>query len=704
MKNKKLAFLLCAALMTAQAQAQTDVSKYYLTNYGFDSDFNYTAGSTATVEKEINDIKGWTPVLSADYTITGVYEFGFKGKYNGATVPETGYDGESGGGLALSTGWEQTFCYTQTITLPKGTYTIKVPTYNGKSVTAGISQLAWIPTSGTKVTSSLKSYPAKKWTVDEITFTLTAQTEGKIQIGYKAGANGSTNSANLLIDYVQIIGENMVVSKYQITKAITQAKKYYKEDGIGAEDLKKAMDSAQATYDQTPAATVPEILEAVYQLNQVLEVYRSNNASEDDPVDYTSYIKNPSFEENAAENWEVANMSSQTNSVFSKKSGTTYMESWVNIGSKIGKASLSQTVKKLPAGNYILSAAAMNIQQSGSNSTTNKGEAQTGAYIYAGNARTQVTAMDNYQVKFSVFDKENDIEIGLNAEDATGNYLCVDNFALSYVGTIDTGSYVQEVTSLVERSTELQQQGMQADVKEALTKATAEAQEALKGTADGEGDVEYDREALVKARTSLLAAISDANTSKALYTDLQSRIDYAAKVLGWWQDDTRKATSVGKLQEAIATAEEQVKDYTLTTAQLTAAKSTLNSRITAVDKRIYCSGSACGSDTDLQNPDNQWCYDRSLQSKHWILFWEEGYGKSTPSSVETILNTADKIFEFYADSLKYITINQGKSKTDTYKMIIRRATAMCSGRCAPSGRLTSIIPRCSSTTSGSTTL
>ena len=671
MKNKKLAFLLCAALMTAQAQAQTDVSKYYLTNYGFDSDFNYTAGSTATVEKEINDIKGWTPVLSADYTITGVYEFGFKGKYNGATVPETGYDGESGGGLALSTGWEQTFCYTQTITLPKGTYTIKVPTYNGKSVTAGISQLAWIPTSGTKVTSSLKSYPAKKWTVDEITFTLTAQTEGKIQIGYKAGANGSTNSANLLIDYVQIIGENMVVSKYQITKAITQAKKYYKEDGIGAEDLKKAMDSAQATYDQTPAATVPEILEAVYQLNQVLEVYRSNNASEDDPVDYTSYIKNPSFEENAAENWEVANMSSQTNSVFSKKSGTTYMESWVNIGSNIGKASLSQTVKKLPAGNYILSAAAMNIQQSGSNSTTNKGEAQTGAYIYAGNARAQVTAMDNYQVKFSVFDKENDIEIGLNAEDATGNYLCVDNFALSYVGTIDTGSYVQEVTSLVERSTELQQQGMQTDVKEALTKATAEAQEALKGTADGEGDVEYDREALVKARTSLLAAISDANTSKALYTDLQSRIDYAAKVLGWWQDDTRKATSVGKLQEAIATAEEQVKDYTLTTAQLTAAKSTLNSRITAVDKRIYCSGSACGSDTDLQNPDNQWCYDRSLQSKHWILFWEEGYGKSTPSSVETILNTADKIFEFYADSLKYITINQGKSKTDTYKMIIR---------------------------------
>lgn len=107
MKKKRRAFLFFAALLAAQAQAQTDVSKYYLTNYGFDSDFNYPASGSANVAQEINDIPGWTPDLSADYTITGVYEFGFKGKYNGATVPATGYDGESGGGLALSTGWEQ---------------------------------------------------------------------------------------------------------------------------------------------------------------------------------------------------------------------------------------------------------------------------------------------------------------------------------------------------------------------------------------------------------------------------------------------------------------------------------------------------------------------------------------------------------------------------------------------------------------------
>lgn len=668
---KRNAILFCAALLATTVQAQDDVTKYFMTNYGFDSDFNYPASSSATVEKEINDIKGWTPDLSADYTITGVYEFGFKGKYNGATVPSTGYDGEAGGGLALSTGWEQTFCYTQTVTLPKGTYTIKVPTYNGKSATAGISQLAWIPNSGTKVTSTLKSYPSKQWTVDEITFKLTQQTQGKIQIGYKAGAQGSTNSANLLIDYVQILGEKMYYSKTNIYIALNNAKKYYKEDGIGADELKKAMDDAQAVYSQSTTPTALEVLEACYQLNQAVEVYRMKNVTEENPIDYTSYIVNPSFENNGAASWSVENMTTQTNSAFSLKKGSTYMESWVSIGSKIGNAGLSQTIKDLPRGNYKLSAAALHIQQNGSGSTTNKGDAQTGAYLFADNARTTVTSMGNYDVKFSVFDEKADVTIGLNAEDATGNYLCADNFTLSYIGGISTQSYVQEVKTLMERGDELLAQSLQNTAKDALRDAIANGNEALKGTDDGSGNVTYDETLLTQARDLLLQALSDARTSHDLYVKLQARIDYAQKVLGWWKDDTRKATAVSNLETAITTAQEQASDFTLSTSQLTQATSALNTKVKGVDKKIYCSGNACGSDADLQNPANQWCYDRSMQSKHWILFWENGYGKSAPSSVETILNTADKIFEFYADSLKFLTINQGKSKTDTYKMIIR---------------------------------
>jgi len=109
----------------------------------------------------------------------------------------------------------------------------------------------------------------------------------------------------------------------------------------------------------------------------------------------------------------------------------------------------------------------------------------------------------------------------------------------------------------------------------------------------------------------------------------------------------------------------------LTSDEISDAIKSLNTRISLVDKKIYCSGSACGTETELNNPASHWSFERSLQSKHWILFWEAGYGTDVPASVESILDRADQIFEFYADSLKFITINQGKSKTDTYKMIIR---------------------------------
>lgn len=115
--------------------AQTDVSKYYLTNYDFNQYFDYTASQSTAVAQELLDVKGWTSELTANYTIVGTYEYGFSGTFNGASVPAAGYDGNTGGGLAISTGWEQTFAFYQTVTLPAGTYTLNVPTYNGGSAT-----------------------------------------------------------------------------------------------------------------------------------------------------------------------------------------------------------------------------------------------------------------------------------------------------------------------------------------------------------------------------------------------------------------------------------------------------------------------------------------------------------------------------------------------------------------------------------------
>lgn len=673
---KKYTFIF--ALATAlPVCAQTDISKYYLKNYGFDTDYDYPASSSAVVKQEIKSISNWTPNFSIDYTITGIYEFGFKGTYNGATIPSVGYDGEGGGCLALSTGWEQDFSLYQTVTLPAGTYTIIVPTYNGKSVSGGKSLLAWIPNSGTKVASTVASYPSKQWTVDKIQFTLKSQTTGKIQIGYKAAANGSANSANLAIDYVQLLGENMTVNKTSLNYYISQAKKEYGDgSGNGADKLKEAIDAASAVATNS-SATMPEILEATYNLKEAINVFLNDNASEEHPSDYTKYIQNPSFEtmntdgSNTPSGWTLSNMAAQSNSVFAK-AGTYYMENWVNIGSKVGNAYIKQTLKDLPTGNYKLSAKGLNIQQTGSNSTVNKGNAQTGAYIYAGNAKTAVTAMNTYTVSFSVLDDKNEVEIGFLADGATGNYLCVDNFTLSYTGKTNTKSYVTDLQNLITNSDELATGMLQTSIADALNTAVSAARKALEGTGkDSDGNTIYDLNALKEARTALKEAYDNASASHALYLSLDKRIDYAEQVLAWWKDDARKATGVNLLTTAIANAKASAQNRSLTDAQLTAAVTTLNTNINRVDKRIYCSGNACGSDAQLQNDANQWSYQRSIQSKHWVLFWEKGYGDLAPSAVPTILANADKIFEFYANDLKFITINKGTSKTDTYKMIIR---------------------------------
>lgn len=665
-------FLVSVWFTSLSLSAQTDVTKYFLQNYGFDANFDYPASSTAKVSQEIRDIDGWTAKLSADYTVTGVYEFGFKGTFNGATVPTTGYDGEAGGALALSTGWEQTFCFTQTVTLPAGKYTISVPTYNSKTVSGGKSLLSWQPNSGSTVSSTLSSYKGKSWTLDQITFTLTRQTTGTLQIGYKAAAGASSNSACLLIDYVQILGEDMTVSKTTLRSTLRTAISLYGEgDGIGAADLKAVIDAAQTVYDDENA-TMPEVLEAVYQLNNAIETYRLLNASDDNPLDRTSFIQNPSFETNGTAGWEVYNMQVQNNSVFSKKKGTYYLESWVSIGQQLGEASVMQTLKRVPRGRYRLQASALHIQQKSSNSTVNNGTPQTGAMLVAGTTKAVVTAMGQYTLPFAVLDEQADITIGLQAENATGNYLCVDNFVLHYVGEVTSQDYASELQKLVDEARDILSKGIQESAATVLTSAIAKAETALQGTGtDANGNTTYDIAALQAAQATLLDALVDAQASLSLYDALRSRITYAEKVVGWWEDTPSKATSLRTLQTALATAREQLTDYTLTADQLNAAVKTLNTRISAVDKKIYCSTNACGTDAQLKNNANQWSYERSLQSKHWILFWESGYGMHTPPAVETILATADKIFEFYADELKFITVNQGKSKTDTYKMIIR---------------------------------
>ena len=488
--------------------AQTDVSKYYLTNYDFNQYFDYTASQSTAVAQELLDVKGWTSELTANYTIVGTYEYGFSGTFNGASVPSAGYDGNTGGGLAISTGWEQTFAFYQTVTLPAGTYTLNVPTYNGGSATPAESQVAWVPASGTSVKSTVKSYSVGKWTLDKITFTLTKTTTGQIRFGMKATEGGSANSAKLVVDYVQLVGEDMAVDKTELLATIATANSLYADgSGVGAQELLAAITAAQAVAYAADAGVV-DVLEANLALRNAVSVYRKNNVSEDNPLDKTEYIANPSFED-GTKGWTCDGLVTQTNSSFKKKAGSTYIEKWVSSGNKVGDASVSQTIT-LPNGVYVLTVGAQNLNQA---SSTQK---CTGVVIFADDSETDVYTPADYSVKFTNLTGE--AVIGYRAVAATGNWLAVDNFRLSLVGYITESTLMTEMQRLIANAESVQSSMMSRKAADEL--ATALAQAKAITAASEEADIQ----AAVKA---IKAAIKQAGESVADYNALVESIGKA---------------------------------------------------------------------------------------------------------------------------------------------------------------------------------
>lgn len=108
--------------------AQTDVSyyditPYYLQNAGFDTGYNYNKSATGNLNNVISEVSGWKNTTRVTYNSTAIIQLGSKKTFNGVSVPATGYDGtDKGGVLALSTGWNDTVRYVQTVKLPAGTY------------------------------------------------------------------------------------------------------------------------------------------------------------------------------------------------------------------------------------------------------------------------------------------------------------------------------------------------------------------------------------------------------------------------------------------------------------------------------------------------------------------------------------------------------------------------------------------------------
>ncbi len=281
--NLKTLLLSCMGVCVSVvigAQTNYDVTEAYLKNAGFDTHFDYAVGETGNVAQEIKEIYGWTKNISVNYTITGVYQIGTAKTFNHTPVPSKAHDGTTNGGvLALSTGWNQEMKYYQEVTLPAGTYTLSSAFYNGSDKTSGKSVVGWIPDKGSAVMSNLASFSTNTWIVDEVSFTLTASTKGKIQIGYGVSGGGSANHAKVCMDYIKLLRTTPLGSidtdlkKEALAADIAAANEMLNgATGGPANVFRAVIEEAQAVHDNA-ATTIPDIYAAQGRLAEAMETY-----------------------------------------------------------------------------------------------------------------------------------------------------------------------------------------------------------------------------------------------------------------------------------------------------------------------------------------------------------------------------------------------------------------------------------------------
>lgn len=390
------------------------------------------------------------------------------------------------------------YIYQDLTNMPVGTYTLTVACQNIKeSNKSQICTGTWIYLNDKKTNFN---QPAD--------YSVTAVVkDGNIRIGAEI-KNCTGNYVcidNVRLSY-QIIYDDV---KDYLESLVAEAGQLDQHDASAERtELIAARDALQTLMN---AAQNEGLDEAVKRLQAAMRAYRFAQASPTNPMDMTELISDPSFE-NGGDGWKFDGMGTQGNNDF-RKVGNTYAEKWCERGRGVDNGSLRQTLTDLPNGRYRVTAVAQNIQQDSPNSS------QRGCYIFADNTQTEVGVYGKYQVEFVCVSGE--VTIGFQTLSATGNYCCVDDFHLYYLGA-DEEAVQAAFNALIRQAETLVSKDMNTSVKTALQQAIADARAVLDGSPV---------ETQASAATKLQAAITAARESNALYVQLDAIIAKGEKAL-----------------------------------------------------------------------------------------------------------------------------------------------------------------------------
>ncbi len=225
------------------------------------------------------------------------------------------------------------------------------------------------------------------------------------------------------VEFVKAYNAALAAAQEAAGLAMFEADKAAIDQAIAANTL----DTAAATQEELATAT--DALKAAVAVAEKAAVKYANaqRAAEkiaDVDGNFTEFIVNPGFEVNGAEGWtfEGTAINAAGNKNFELLTGEYFAEAWVPSGSTLADGKLTQTIEGLPAGTYTLTAEMKNTQD---------GTDAKGFFLQLGTERAEVSAPGTYTVTYE-YDGTGALEVAAVLEGCTGNWVCVDNFQLSF--------------------------------------------------------------------------------------------------------------------------------------------------------------------------------------------------------------------------------------------------------------------------------
>jgi hypothetical protein len=662
LRNSLILFFVSVSLLAGAANIGDTLSiggkKYKIlstnlvTNPGFESDFT-----------------GWTDATTSAATLTSAkFSISATGGVNnskyliGLNSENSSSSGSIGTGWPVTSGKTYLFAfqvkYLTTTTAAASEIYLKTSLTNDKTANTETSVLI----------NSTQVNGASAWTQNFVYFTNTNPAYSYLQVRFRWLGN------RLGFDDFMLYEATEVVNTAALQTAITNAQAIYNATAIGAANLQTAITTAQGYLTSTSST---DVTTAIANLQKAILTYKYANASTTNPLDMTSSIVNQGFNANDTVGWKGVGAVNYHEVEFYEKTFNMY-----------------QVISGLPAGKYRLKAKGFERPKSNDSGATYKAGTETiYARLYAsspnysevnvpfnsmykhaftgtGTSNGYVNTMAGAEIMFTntttsyydmtvsniILNEGAKLTIGAKSDfQQTGYWALFDNFKLEYLGAANLTDSALAINNRITEAQSLLTQHIQNTAITGLNAAIAQAQAATVANPLVKAD-------LSAAKVAIDAAIATTYTSSATYAKLQKAINDANLILTFLD----KATEITKLQNAISAAKTSFQNLDLTLNQITTATTLLVTNTRSVGKQIYNPSWMMG---DIYSSSNNWSIDRSKQSKNWILFWEPGFGDTAVPIVDDCLALAEKCFNFYADSLKFIT--KGSSKTDTYKMIIR---------------------------------